>query len=371
MLSLRDALDVVETCPVDNDFDGRIGLRVSAIFVIMVSSAIGVFFPVISSRNTFLKMPSWCFFAAKFFGSGVIISTAFIHLLQPANEALTTECLGGVYMEYPWAFGIALMSLFALFLSELIAYRLIDKKVEKLNNHSHLHFGDESVFVKKDESETDDEAATGNKQPSEQENAVDVATVAAYGAHYSHALEHQDPEVMGTPAEDLDREVYYGQLLNVFVLEFGILFHSVFIGLTLAVAGEEFNTLYIVLVFHQMFEGFGLGSRIATTKFNKKHQMTPWFLCIAFSLVTPIAVAIGLGVRESYPPGGRVNLITNGIFDAISAGILIYTGLIELMAHEFLFSNEFKGEGGFQKMMFAYGIMCVGAGLMALLGKWA
>lgn len=363
-----------DECPTDNDFDGRIGLRISSIFVIMLGSAIGVFFPVISSRNTFLKLPSWAFFIAKFFGSGVIIATAFIHLLQPGNEALSDECLGGTFDDYPWAFGIALMSLFALFASELIAYRLIDKKVEKINSHSHSHFGDESTFVKQksvaDKKFDSDDSVLAENNDFDQNNKVDAATVAAYGPHYSHALDHQDPEVIGTPAQDPSKEAYYGQLLNVFVLEFGILFHSVFVGLTLAVSGDEFNTLYIVLIFHQMFEGFGLGSRIATTNFAGR-KFLPWLLCLAFTLVTPIAIAIGLGVRTSYPPGGRKALITNGVFDSLSAGILIYTGIVELMAHEFLFSNEFKGENGFRRMMFAYVAMCFGAGLMALLGKWA
>lgn len=38
----------------------------------------------------------------------------------------------------------------------------------------------------------------------------------------------------------------------IFILEFGVIFHSIFIGLTLAVAGDEFITLYVVLVFHQV-----------------------------------------------------------------------------------------------------------------------
>ena len=58
-------------------------------------------------------------------------------------------------------------------------------------------------------------------------------------------------------------ETYTAQLTSIFVLEFGIAFHSVFIGLTLAVSGSEFTTLYIVIVFHQTFEGLGLGSRLA------------------------------------------------------------------------------------------------------------
>ena len=175
---------------------------------------------------------------------------------------------------------------------------------------------------------------------------------------------------MGTPVNDQSKEQYYGQLLNVFVLEFGVMFHSVFIGLSLAVSGEEFKSLYIVLVFHQMFEGLGLGTRIATTDWSR-HRFTPWILAIAYTLCTPIAIAIGLGVRESYPPGSRRSLITNGVFDSISAGILVYTGIVELMAHEFLYSGEFKGPNGFKRMLWAYFVMCWGAGLMALLGKWA
>ncbi|KAG7665331.1 ZRT2 [[Candida] subhashii] len=120
-----------------------------------------------------------------------------------------------------------------------------------------------------------------------------------------------------------------------------------------------------------MFEGLGLGTRIATTNWTKQYRWTPWILCSAFALCTPIAIAIGLGIRNTYPPGSRRALITNGVFDSMSAGILVYTGLVELMAHEFLYSGEFKGPGGFKKMLIAYFVMCWGAGLMALLGKWA
>lgn len=37
---------------------------------------------------------------AKFFGSGVIIATAFIHLLAPAFEALGSPCLSGAWTDY-------------------------------------------------------------------------------------------------------------------------------------------------------------------------------------------------------------------------------------------------------------------------------
>ncbi len=61
---------------------------------------------------------------------------------------------------------------------------------------------------------------------------------------------------------------------------------------------------------------------------------------------------------------------SNGIFDSISAGILIYTGLVELMAHEFMFSSEMR-QASTRKVLLAVLVMALGAGLMALLGKWA
>ncbi|EGW33409.1 uncharacterized protein SPAPADRAFT_60768 [Spathaspora passalidarum NRRL Y-27907] len=350
-----------DECPTDNDYDGaNFGARISSIFVILATSAFGCLFPLLSSRYSFLRLPPWCFVIAKYFGSGVIVATAFIHLLEPASDALSDDCLTGVITEYPWAFGICLMTLFVLFFFELVAYQMIDSKINgDGHQQSHSHFGDESLYIKKDiESEDEDHKSKQAVEPN------------PYPDHFSHAHEHQDPENLGTPVNDQGKEQYYGQLLNVFVLEFGVIFHSVFVGLSLAVAGEEFKSLYIVLVFHQMFEGLGLGTRIATANWNR-HRMTPWLLCVAYTLCTPIAIAIGLGVRSSYPPGSRISLITNGVFDSISAGILVYTGVVELMAHEFLYSGEFKGPNGFRKMLIAYFIMCWGAGLMALLGKWA
>lgn len=167
-----------------------------------------------------------------------------------------------------------------------------------------------------------------------------------------------------------DEDHFAAQMTAIFILEFGVIFHSVFIGLTLAVTGDEFNVLYIVLVFHQTFEGLGLGSRLATAQWPKKKEWMPWALGAAYGFTTPIAIAIGLGVRTTFTPGSPKTLIVNGVFDSISAGILIYTGLVELMAHEFMFNPEMR-KASIKMMLFAFFNMCVGAGLMALLGKWA
>jgi zinc transporter 1/2/3 len=177
--------------------------------------------------------------------------------------------------------------------------------------------------------------------------------------HLGHRRDHHN-----------DSDYFAAQMTAIFILEFGVIFHSVFIGLTLAVTGDEFNVLYIVLVFHQTFEGLGLGSRLATAEWPKKKQWMPWVLGSAYGLTTPIAIAIGLGVRTTFTPGSQRTMIVNGVFDSISAGILIYTGLVELMAHEFMFNPEMR-KSSIWMMLSAFGCMCLGASLMALLGKWA
>jgi len=46
-----------------NEYNGRLGVRISALFVILIVSSAATFFPVV---------------AARYFGAGVIIATAFI-----------------------------------------------------------------------------------------------------------------------------------------------------------------------------------------------------------------------------------------------------------------------------------------------------
>ncbi|KAL8846265.1 MAG: hypothetical protein Q9221_008638 [Calogaya cf. arnoldii] len=344
------AAETQVACDAGNEFNGRTGVRVSAIFVILMGSLFGALFPVYAARHKGVGVPAWAFFVAKYFGSGVIIATAFIHLLTPANDALRNPCLTGPITEYAWVEGIALMTIFVLFFTELMAMRF-------------------ATF------DHDISPGIGNQleRPTDRKTSVGSTTHAPGDDHLGHNRDHDNLDHSEAYTYGLGRkhhEDYAAQMTAIFILEFGVIFHSIFVGLTLAVAGEEFNTLYVVLVFHQTFEGLGLGSRLASTPWQKSKHWTPYILGAAYSFSTPIALAIGLGVRNTYAPGSQTALIVNGVFDSISAGILIYTGLVELMAHEFMFSPTMR-RAPMKEVMFAFGMMCLGAGLMALLGKWA
>lgn len=325
----------MDTCQLGNDYNGdHLGARISAVFVIFAVSAIGSFLPLLLKKSTFFKVPDWCFFVTRYFGSGVIVATGFIHLLAEANEALSNTCLGGVWEEYPWAEGICMIGVFLMFFFDTLAHKKIEEKV-RLNMIANEEIEQKALFGAKDKDILD--------QVSEVSNATPSATL-------------------------------YQQMLNALVLEFGIIFHSIFVGLSLAIAGDEFKSLYVAIAFHQCFEGLGLGTRFATTPWPKDKLYVPWCLSLAYSLTTPIAIAIGIGLRQSYLPGSRASLLTTGIFDALCAGILIYNSLVELMAYDFMISEDLKGRNGslgMRRMLIAFFFLCLGAFAMALIGKWA
>jgi len=75
-----------------------------------------------------------------------------------------------------------------------------------------------------------------------------------------------------------------------------------------------------------MFEGLGLGSRLSALNLPGKWNYGRYVAAIFYSICTPVGVAIGLGVRESYNGNGAKASIISGVLDATSAGILLYTG---------------------------------------------
>ncbi|KIW83299.1 hypothetical protein Z517_02544 [Fonsecaea pedrosoi CBS 271.37] len=344
-----------------NDYNGQLGARISALFVILVVSSAATFFPVIAKRMPRLHIPLYVYLFARYFGAGVIVATAFIHLLDPAYGEIGPEtCVGmtGGWADYAWCPAIVLTSVVVIFLFDFGAERYVEVKYG-IDSEADLQ-----------------EAVTGytDRTPSEaqRERAESMASIRREHEERrkSSAYEKRFVEDFAVDQEDSEaRQNSFRQQIAAFlILEFGVIFHSVVIGLNLGVVGDEFSTLYPVLVFHQSFEGLGIGARMSAIPF-KSNSWLPWILCAAYGLTTPIAIAIGLGVRTTYNPNSFTANVVSGVLDAMSAGILIYTGLVELLARDFLF-NPMRTK---DNKRLAFMIVCVllGAGLMALLGKWA
>lgn len=67
-------------CDIGNEYDGRLGTRISSIFVIFVASALGACLPIFAATRKGITALECASFFAKYFGSGVIVATAFIHV---------------------------------------------------------------------------------------------------------------------------------------------------------------------------------------------------------------------------------------------------------------------------------------------------
>jgi zinc transporter 1/2/3 len=305
---------------------------------------------------------------AKFFGSGVIIATAFIHLLAPAFDELGSECLHGTWTEYDWAPAIAMAAVYAIFFAEVAAYRIGTARLAKLGvNYSSHH----------------DDHTDAHAHDHRHDAPLNVDTSGPEGQLHIHPsrVEAGSPQT-SEKARDLEADnrsinsmpssaEAAAQLVAVGVLEFGVILHSIIIGLTLAVTGDdEFVTLFIVIIFHQMFEGLGLGSRLSGLILPEKLAWTRYAAGALYSICTPLGMAAGIGARSSYNGNGAIAQIVSGVLDASSAGILLYTGLVELLAHEVLLNPRMmKSSTG--KLAYIFCCMLLGSGLMALLGRWA
>jgi hypothetical protein len=79
-----------------------------------------------------------------------------------------------------------------------------------------------------------------------------------------------------------------------------------------------------------MFEGLGVGSRLALMKLPPKYNYIPFLGALLYAITTPIGIAAGLGIRTTYNPGSTRASIVSGILDSLSSGILLYTGLVEV-----------------------------------------
>lgn len=156
-------------------------------------------------------------------------------------------------------------------------------------------------------------------------------------------------------------------------MEFGVTLHSVFVGLALGVTEDkEAKTLIIALVFHQMFEGLATGARLADAEFHVTVEMV---MAMIFSFSAPIGIAIGTGVVSASKSAlsGTNYVMVQAIFNSICGGILVYLAFSLMLVD---FPNDIRRHCSRQqkfhviKRIGLFAGLWIGAGVMALIGKW-
>lgn len=312
-------------------------MRVGLLFVILVTSAFGVFMPILTTRFNLISQNNIIFTILKQFGTGIVISTAFVHLFTHADLMFGNQCLGELEYEGTTA-AIFMAGLFLSFLVDYLGARFVAWRQAKAASSS-----TEAAAV-----------ATHDSKTSAVPSSNSSAEV------HVHAHSH-GPLAASTPL---------GDKINVLNLEAGIIFHSILIGITLVVASDGFFiTLFIVILFHQMFEGIALGTCIAELPSAAASTMAKCVMAGVFALITPIGMGIGIGVLRHFNGNDPSTIVAIGTLDALSAGILAWVGIVEMLARDWM-GPRLMSAGAVRTACAMAGLVS-GLVLMSVLGKWA
>ncbi|CAN1282116.1 Probable zinc transporter 10 [Linum perenne] len=123
--------------------------------------------------------------------------------------------------------------------------------------------------------------------------------------------------------------------------------------------------LVAALCFHQMFEGMGLGGCILQAEYTLVKKAIMAFF---FATTTPFGILVGIGMSKTYKENSPTALITVGLLNASSAGLLIYMALVDLLAVEFMGP---KLQASIRLQIKSFVAVLLGAGGMSVMAKWA
>ncbi|KAK0622062.1 Zinc/iron permease [Bombardia bombarda] len=435
------------TCPVNTPIPEAIyntPLHAGALVIILAVSSSACAFPMLAKRVPGIRLPAVFFFSVRHFGTGVLIATAFVHLLPTAFILLGDKCLDSFWTtDYPAMPGaIALGGIFLVTIIEMVfhpARHVPSEAVGRVREGGGSSAGERRGSVASAQevrmngdvepemtmTMTQIRSTTGNNNSDSTVVADDdinnggiavrpmgqvLGRSTSMGRRLSH-LRCQDPDGLNQvqqqhtqtlnkhlsssqaslgaiPSRDdsaVEQEENAGtwvpnaltaeqkhrkELLQCVLLEVGILFHSVFIGMALSVSIRgEFIVLLIAIAFHQTFEGLALGSRIASIEWPKG-SWQPWLMALAYGCTTPIGQALGLATHSLYSPDSETGLILVGTMNAISSGLLTFASLVELLSEDFLSDESWRILRG-RKRIYACLLVFAGAVFMSLVGAWA
>ncbi|TMW64330.1 hypothetical protein Poli38472_012952 [Pythium oligandrum] len=311
----------------------NLGLHIGAIFILFAVSTAGTALPVLSKKVPMLAAKSMVMQWLMVFGFGVVIATGFIHMMNEGIEMLSNPCLGEVVENYE-SLGMVIV------LGTIVVMHLIECEsavffAGKSAHHGHGHAVPVPVTS----------AVSASPAINDEENPY-----------------HEKLTVAEGPNADNKRK------LAAVLFEVGVIFHSVIVGVDLGVAtGTEFKTLLAAMCFHQFFEGIAISGSMLGAIENLKNVL---MMNLAFAVTTPLGMIIGIGIRSTYSSTSVTALWVQGVLNCVAGGILLYTGLVELLTYHMTANPTFLKRPGTERFLL-YLACWLGAGAMALIGKWA
>lgn len=314
--------------------DYGLGLHIGSVFILLAASLAGVLIPEVMrwlrkskpvttdghSNVTgmgFGPRASYVIFALRFFGGGILLSTAFVHLVAHALVYFSNSCIGELQYEAT-APAIMMAAVWMMLVVNFLIMRPIRQRAASAVANA----------------ESSQRSIEGQEYGSS--NSDDGGKHAGMGGNRNMVASGEESvfDVRVRLQNKLDES-------EIMMLEAGIIFHSIIIGVTIGTSsGAGWVAFLIAILWHQFCEGLALASRIVLLP--TLGTLKIWLMYVAFCITTPLGIVIGIGVRQSYNGNDRSTLLAIGILTSISAGILLYASFIQIIMHDFFFDKRMQ-----------------------------
>ncbi|KAF8393538.1 hypothetical protein HHK36_021782 [Tetracentron sinense] len=327
------------------DDSAALQLKMIGIAAILTAGVAGIAIPLVGKKRSFLRTDGNLFFAAKAFAAGVILATGFVHMLPGGSSALSDPCLPKTpWSKFPFSGFIAMMASLATLVVEFVGTQYYERKLERrrasdeLGRDGSLDTVSSMGIVPAERVQEKDR--NGNVFGEEEGGGMHILGIHAHAAHHRHSHPHGQKACDGHVSShshshshshsrgfaDGDKEGGIRHVVVSQILELGIVSHS-----------AQFKTLSTTL------------------------------MACFFVITTPAGIGIGTGLSLFYNPDSPRALVVEGILDSVSAGILVYMALVDLIAADFL-SKRMSCNVRLQVV--SYIALFLGAGLMSSLAIW-
>ncbi|KAI9933708.1 hypothetical protein MW887_004779 [Aspergillus wentii] len=296
---------------------------IGALFVLLLVGTVSCgFSSFLTTWFPKLRIRPWYLFTVTHWGTGVLLSMAFVHLIPESFQALQSPCMSEFWRsDFPPMPGAILFGGF-LFVTILeMVFHPVRHALEATPEQQSCY--------------TLPEGDTHCPRVYGVASAPDIQIQQDRRAERGEA--RLDDAITFTPEQRHRKE-----LMLVWMLELGLVGHSVLVGLSLSTTeGGKFITSFVTGILHQIFQGMALGSRIALLPWPEK-ALQPWAMALIFGVTVPIGQGIGISVHGIYDEQSEIASTFIGVTNGFSAGILIFTALVELVSEDFISRKSWR-----------------------------
>lgn len=262
------------------------------------------------------------------FTAGVFLGTCLVDLLPDVHEEVKKmqEELN-IQRDLPLTEIIMLFGFLILLTIEqfVTRWKATHDHVDLLHDHhDSLDSGRTAPFMNSYGSLDSHSSIPGSLMSSEQNRLV------AEEANTNPLLEDEiEPEERGEPTPDPSRHSVIRPLMLLTALSL----HSIFEGLAIGLQKNNKGTvkIFAMLTLHKCIVAFGIGLNNVQSQFPLR---LIFGLDVLFSLMSPIGIAIGLGLMNISDSPAVV--VVKAVLQGIACGTFLYVVFMELLPHEFM-----------------------------------